>query len=50
VLLAGLKAKNRTLSCEDTLIAATALHHGCQVVTLNQRHFLPTGVQVLTPV
>jgi len=30
-------------------IAATALHHGLTVVTRNERHFAPLGVQVANP-
>jgi toxin FitB len=48
-LLADLKAKNRTMTCEDSLIAATALFHGHTVATHNRRHFEPAGVQVLDP-
>ena len=48
-LLADLKAKNRTMSCEDSLIAATALHHGHILVTHNTRHFEPAGLPVLDP-
>ncbi len=48
-LLADLKVKNRTLTCEDSLIAATALLHGHTVATHNQRHFAPAGVPMLDP-
>jgi len=48
-LLADLKVKNRTMTCEDSLIAATALYHGHIVVTHNKRHFEPAGVQVVDP-
>lgn len=48
-LLAGLKSKNRTMTCEDSLIAATALFHGHTVATRNKRHFEPAGVRVLDP-
>ena len=33
----------------DLFIAATALEHGCTVVTRNVRDFAPTGVTVLNP-
>src|SRR5271167_4195221 len=46
-LLADLKVKNRTMSCEDSLIAATALLHGHTVATHNKRHFEPAGVQAI---
>jgi predicted nucleic acid-binding protein len=48
-LLADLKVKNRTMTCEDSLIAATALFHGHTVATHNKRHFEPAGVQLVDP-
>lgn len=48
-LLADLKVKNRTMTCEDSLIAATALFHGHTIATHNKRHFEPSGVQVIDP-
>jgi toxin FitB len=48
-LLQELKQKNRTMTCEDSLIAATALFHGHTVLTHNQRHFAPSGAVVLDP-
>lgn len=48
-LLSELKARNRTMACEDSLIAATALFHGLTVATHNQRHFEPAGVLVVDP-
>jgi predicted nucleic acid-binding protein len=48
-LLADLKVKNRTMTCEDSLIAATALLHGHTVATHNKRHFEPAGVQIVDP-
>jgi predicted nucleic acid-binding protein len=48
-LLFDLKAKNRTMTCEDSLIAATALLHGHTVATHNKRHFEPAGVSVIDP-
>jgi hypothetical protein len=48
-LLAELKVKNRTMACEDSLIAATALFHGHTVATHNVRHFEPAGVPILDP-
>jgi predicted nucleic acid-binding protein len=48
-LLADLKVKNRTMTCEDSLIAATALFHGHTVATHNRRHFDPAGVQTVDP-
>ncbi|MBI4324107.1 MAG: PIN domain-containing protein [Chloroflexi bacterium] len=49
-LLADLKTANRTMTCEDSLIAATALHHGHTVATHNRRHFEPAGVELVDPV
>jgi len=48
-LLADLKVKNRTLTCEDSLMAATALFHSHIVATHNQRHFEAAGVQTVDP-
>lgn len=48
-LLADLKARNRTMTCEDSLIAATALFHGHTVATHNARHFEPAGVAIEDP-
>ena len=48
-LLADLKGRNRTITCEDSLIAATALFHGHTVATHNKRHYEPTGVQIIDP-
>ena len=48
-LLAELKAKNRTMTCEDSLIAATALQQGHIVATRNKRHFEPAAVPVFDP-
>ena len=48
-LLAELKARNRTVACEDSLIAATALHFNRTILTSNTAHFAPTGASVLNP-
>lgn len=48
-LLLELRTKRRTMTCEDSLIAATALFHGHIVATRNKRHFEPAGVQVIDP-
>ena len=48
-LISELKAKNRTMTCEDSLIAATALFQGHVVATHNRRHFEPAGVEVCDP-
>ncbi len=51
-LQADLKAINRTMTCEDSLVAATALAKGHTLVTNNVRHFEPAqklGLKVLNP-
>jgi hypothetical protein len=48
-LLADLKVKNRTMTCEDSLIAATALFQGHTIANHNKRHFEPSGVDVVDP-
>ena len=46
-LLAELKTKNRTISCEDSLLAATAREYELRVVTTNSRDFEPSGVDIV---
>jgi len=48
-LLADLKRQKRTITCEDSLIAATALYHGHSLATRNRRHFEPAGVEIIDP-
>jgi predicted nucleic acid-binding protein len=36
--------KGRTLELDDMLIAATAIEHGCRLMTRNVKHFRGTGV------
>jgi toxin FitB len=48
-LLVELRRVNRTMTCEDSLIAATALYHGHTVATHNVRHFEPSGVKTFDP-
>ena len=51
-LLSELKRANRTMTCEDSLIAATAIRHGHTVATNNERHFAPArdfGLKVINP-
>jgi predicted nucleic acid-binding protein len=48
-LLADLKSKNRTMTCEDSLIAATALFHGHTLATHNKRHFEPASLEITDP-
>jgi len=38
-ILAKLQRTGQMIGVEDILIAATAMHHGCNVVTGNIRHF-----------
>jgi predicted nucleic acid-binding protein len=37
------------MACEDSLIAATALHHAHTIVTRNLFHFKPAGVPAFDP-
>ena len=48
-LLSDLKKNKRSMTCEDSLIAATALYHGHAVATRNTRHFEPAGVAIVDP-
>jgi predicted nucleic acid-binding protein len=48
-LLADLKKRKRTMTCEDSLIAATVLFRGHTLATHNKRHFEPAGVDVIDP-
>lgn len=48
-LLSELKAGKRTVACEDSLIAATALHFNHTILTCNTSHFAPTGATVMNP-
>jgi predicted nucleic acid-binding protein len=48
-LYAGLEASGLTVSTLDSLIAATALFHNAILVTRNEDHFLPTGVDIINP-
>lgn len=47
VLSTGRKPKQ--LPCMDSLLAATALHHGLTLVTRNTVDFAPFGVTLLNP-
>ena len=49
MLLTELKSQRRTMTCEDSLIAATALFHGHTVATRNVRHFEPAAVATFNP-
>jgi toxin FitB len=48
-LTAAAQRNGRVVPATDGLIAATALHHGLQVMTRNVDDFKPTGVRVLNP-
>jgi hypothetical protein len=48
-LVAQLTRKGQALPLLDSMIAATALHHGLTVVTRNTRDFQRAGVRVLDP-
>jgi toxin FitB len=48
-LYARLEASDRIASTLDSLIAATALSHQAILVTRNEDHFLPTGVEIVNP-
>jgi predicted nucleic acid-binding protein len=51
-LLSELKSVNRTLTCEDSLLAATCLAHDFIMATNNVRHFEPArqfGLEIENP-
>jgi predicted nucleic acid-binding protein len=51
-LLQRLKAAHRTMTCEDSLLAATAIQRGYTLATLNTRHFEPAkqiGLKLESP-
>jgi toxin FitB len=51
-LLANLKTVNRTMTCEDSLMAAAAIQGGFTLATNNARHFEPAkqfGLCVVSP-
>jgi len=48
-LLAHSESAGRPVGAVDGLIAATAEHHGLEVVTRNVRDFETTGVRLLNP-
>ena len=47
MLLTELKAKNRTIPCEDSLIAAVARQHDLAIVFLKDKHFAHTGTRLV---
>lgn len=48
-LYARLEASGQTVSTLDSLMAATALSHHAVLVTRNEDHFRPTGVEIVNP-
>jgi len=48
-LYARLETSGHPLSTMDSLMAATALAHHALLVTRNEDHFRPAGVEVINP-
>lgn len=48
-LLARLRASGSAMPVKDSLIAATALHHGLTVATRNRTDFAKAGVRLVNP-
>jgi tRNA(fMet)-specific endonuclease VapC len=48
-LIASMQASGATMSTIDSIIAATAIHYHCTLVTRNVNHFLSAAVAVLNP-
>jgi predicted nucleic acid-binding protein len=48
-LLARLRAAGAAMPVKDSLIAATALHHGLAVATRNRADFSKAGVRIVDP-
>jgi toxin FitB len=48
-LYARLETSGQTVSTLDSLIAATAHSHHAILVTRNEDHFRPTGVEIVNP-
>jgi toxin FitB len=48
-IYARLETSGKTVSTMDSLIAATAILHHAILVTRNEDHFQPTGVEMINP-
>lgn len=48
-IFAVAQGRGVNLSSFDSLIAATAIHHGLHVITRNVKDFEPTGVDIVNP-
>jgi predicted nucleic acid-binding protein len=48
-LYARLEMSGQAVSTLDSLIAATALSHGAILITRDEDHFRPTGVEIINP-
>lgn len=48
-LVANLESHGRSQPAMDSMIAATAIHHGLIVVTRNETDFADTGVAIVNP-
>lgn len=49
VVYARLEGSGQVMSTLDSLIVATALSHGAVLVTRDEDHFRPTGVEIINP-
>jgi tRNA(fMet)-specific endonuclease VapC len=48
-LIGELESRGKKMAAIDSLIAATALHHHCRIVTRNEDDFKHSGVPLLNP-
>ena len=48
-LMVELERRGRALPAMESLIAATAMHHGLQLVTRNEKDFAGSGIEVINP-